>query len=100
MPHFQKSLNSLQRAGLLLVVCCVAGNAAAQSLKVTESNATTTLAHDDKTIVVYCYTGQTAGQAVAGLRLMGFDAVSLNAGMGTTANAPAGWANKGFPVVQ
>jgi len=54
----------------------------------------------DKTIVVYCYTGQTAGQAVAGLRLMGFNAVSLNAGMGTTANAPAGWANKGFPVVQ
>jgi len=53
MPHFQKSLNSLHRAGLLLVACCVAGNAAAQSLKVTESNATITLAHDDKTIVVY-----------------------------------------------
>ena len=53
----------------------------------------------DKTIVVYCYTGQTAGQVTAGLRLMGYDAVSLNGGMGTPANAPNGWANKGFPVV-
>jgi rhodanese-related sulfurtransferase len=53
----------------------------------------------DKKIIVYCYTGQTAGQVVAGLRLLGYDAVSLNGGMGTPANAPAGWANKGFPVV-
>lgn len=53
----------------------------------------------DKTIVVYCYTGQTAGQTVAVLRLLGYDAVSLNAGMGTPANAPNGWANKGYPVV-
>lgn len=53
----------------------------------------------DKTIIVYCYTGQTAGQVTAGLRLLGYDAVSLNGGMGTPANAPAGWANKGFPVV-
>jgi len=54
----------------------------------------------DKTIVVYCYTGQTAGQATAALRFMGYDAVSLNGGMGMEANAPNGWANKGFPVVQ
>lgn len=53
----------------------------------------------DKTIVVYCYTGQTAGQVTAALRLMGYDAVSLNGGMGTGANAPSGWANKGFPLV-
>ena len=53
----------------------------------------------DKTIVVYCYTGQTAGQATAALRFLGYDAVSLNGGMGTDANAPSGWANKGFPVV-
>ncbi|QSX09389.1 rhodanese-like domain-containing protein [Alkalibacter rhizosphaerae] len=53
----------------------------------------------DKTIVVYCYTGQTAGQATAILRLLGYDAVSLNGGMGMEANAPSGWANKGFPVV-
>ncbi len=54
----------------------------------------------DKVIVVYCYTGQTAGQATAALRLMGYKAVSLNGGMGNAANAPMGWANKGFPVVQ
>lgn len=52
----------------------------------------------DKTIVVYCYTGQTAGQTTAGLRLLGFDAVSLNGGMGMSINAPLGWANKGYPV--
>ncbi|MGH4051943.1 MAG: rhodanese-like domain-containing protein [Clostridium sp.] len=52
----------------------------------------------DKKIVVYCYTGQTAGQTVAGLKMLGYDAVSLNGGMGTAANAPSGWANKGFAV--
>lgn len=54
----------------------------------------------DKKIVVYCYTGQTAGQTVAGLRLLGYDAVSLNGGMGMPSNAPAGWSNKGYEVVQ
>nr|AAS68583.1 rhodanese [thiosulfate-reducing anaerobe SRL 4198] len=54
----------------------------------------------DKTIVVYCYTGQTAGQTVAGLRLLGYDAVSLNGGMGMEPNAPYGWSNKGFEVVK
>jgi len=54
----------------------------------------------DKKIVVYCYTGQTAGQAVAGLRLLGYDAVSMHSGMGTPATGTAGWLNKGFPVVQ
>ncbi|MHC1719184.1 MAG: rhodanese-like domain-containing protein [Clostridiaceae bacterium] len=53
----------------------------------------------DKKIIVYCYTGQTAGQVVAGLRLLGYDAVSLNGGIGTPANAPNGWGNKGFPLV-
>jgi rhodanese-related sulfurtransferase len=52
----------------------------------------------DKKIIVYCYTGQTAGQTVAGLKMLGYDAVSLNGGMGMEANAPSGWANKGFPV--
>ena len=54
----------------------------------------------DKVIVVYCYTGQTAGQTTAALRLMGYKAVSLNGGMGKESNAPMGWANKGYPVVQ
>lgn len=53
----------------------------------------------DKTIIVYCYTGQTAGQVTGGLRMLGYDAVSMNGGMGTPANVPMGWANNGFPVV-
>jgi rhodanese-related sulfurtransferase len=54
----------------------------------------------DKTIVVYCYTGQTAGQTVGILRLLGYDAVSLNGGVGMESNAPLGWANQGFELVQ
>lgn len=53
----------------------------------------------DKKVVVYCYTGQTAGQVTAALRLLGYDAVSLNGGLGMPANAPNGWANKGYEVV-
>ena len=52
----------------------------------------------DKKIIIYCYTGQTAGQTVAALRLLGYDAVSLKGGMGMDANAPLGWKNKGYPV--
>jgi rhodanese-related sulfurtransferase len=54
----------------------------------------------DKKIIVYCYTGQTSGQVTAALRLLGYDAVSMNAGMGTKGNHPAGWMNKGYPVVR
>lgn len=54
----------------------------------------------DKQIVVYCYTGQTAGQAVAGLRMLGYNAVSLNGGMGTAVNKPHGWLNQGYDVVK
>ncbi len=57
------------------------------------------LPRTEKTIL-YCYTGQTAGQATAMMRLLGYDAASLRGGMGTAANAPFGWANKDFPVVQ
>ena len=53
----------------------------------------------DKKIIIYCYSGQTAGQTVAALRLLGYDAVSLKGGMGVGANAPLGWANKGYPTV-
>jgi len=53
----------------------------------------------DKPVVVYCYSGQTAGQAVAAMRLLGYDAVSLNGGMGVGSNVPIGWANKELPVV-
>jgi len=54
----------------------------------------------EKKIVVYCYTGQTSGQVTAALRLLGYDAVSMNAGMGTKGNHPAGWMNKGYPITQ
>ena len=54
----------------------------------------------DKKIIIYCYSGQTAGQTVAALNLLGYDAVSLNGGMGVGPNKPIGWANKGYPVVQ
>ena len=53
----------------------------------------------DKKLIVYCYTGQTAGQTVAGLRMLGYDAVSLKGGMGMPANEPLGWMAKGFPTV-
>lgn len=53
----------------------------------------------DVKIITYCYSGQTAGQAVAILRLLGYDAASLKSGMGTPVTAPSGWMNEGFPVV-
>lgn len=47
----------------------------------------------DKEIMVYCYTGQTAGQAVAILNMYGYNARSLNFGFDT------GWVKKNnFPV--
>lgn len=35
----------------------------------------------DKKIIVVCYTGNTAGQTTTGLRMLGFDAATLKAGM-------------------
>ncbi|HYG59662.1 MAG TPA: rhodanese-like domain-containing protein [Symbiobacteriaceae bacterium] len=43
----------------------------------------------DKQIVVACYSGQTAGQAVAALRIAGFNAISLKGGFPSL--APAGF---------
>jgi rhodanese-related sulfurtransferase len=48
----------------------------------------------DKTIIVYCYTGQTGGQTTAALNIAGFDARSLNGGMNN------GWVKAGYPVVK
>ncbi len=53
----------------------------------------------EKRLILYCYTGQGCGQTVAMLRLMGYDAFSLNSGMGTPGTMPVGWKNQGFPVV-
>jgi rhodanese-related sulfurtransferase len=54
----------------------------------------------DKKIVVNCYSGQTAGQTVAIMKLMGYDAVSVNGGMGTAGNAPLGYNAQGFELEQ
>ena len=48
---------------------------------------------NDKQVIVTCYTGQTAGQTVAVLRMMGYDAVSLKGGMNN------GWIADGLDVV-
>lgn len=55
---------------------------------------------EDEKVYVYCYSGQTAGQTVSALRLLGYDAVSVKSGLGTDVTAPSGWANEGFPTVQ
>jgi rhodanese-related sulfurtransferase len=54
----------------------------------------------DKKVLVYCYSGQTAGQTVGVLRMMGYDAASIKSGMGTSGTNGSGWANEGFPVVK
>jgi rhodanese-related sulfurtransferase len=51
----------------------------------------------DKTIIVYCYTGQTASQTTAILRLLGYDAYNLSGGMGKEGGS--GWLGAGYPVV-
>jgi rhodanese-related sulfurtransferase len=53
----------------------------------------------NKTIIVYCYSGQTAGQTIAAMRLMGYDAVSISGGVGVEANSPLGWVNSGYELV-
>lgn len=48
----------------------------------------------DKTIVVVCNSGQSAGQTVGVLRMMGFDATALYGGMNN------GWYPADLPVVK
>jgi len=42
----------------------------------------------DKDVVLICYTGQTAGQATAGLNMLGYEAYSLLFGMSSWTNDP------------
>jgi len=42
----------------------------------------------DKDVVVICYTGQTAGQATAGLNILGYEAYSLLFGMSSWTSDP------------
>lgn len=53
----------------------------------------------NETVYVYCYSGQTAGQTVGILRLLGYDAVSVKSGMGTSGTGSTGWANEGLPTI-
>jgi rhodanese-related sulfurtransferase len=46
----------------------------------------------DKKIIVVCYTGQTAGQVVGILKLLGYDACSLMGGMVN------GWMKSSMPI--
>lgn len=52
----------------------------------------------DKPVVVYCYSGQTASQTMAILRLLGYEAYNLAGGMGTEGGT-SGWLGAGLPVV-
>lgn len=54
----------------------------------------------DEKVFVYCYSGQTAGQTVGIMRLLGIDAASIKSGMGTSGTGASGWGNEGLPVVQ
>lgn len=52
----------------------------------------------DKPVVVYCYTGQTASQVMAIMRLLGYEAYNLSGGMGVE-GGQSGWLGAGLPVV-
>ncbi|MBN2657125.1 MAG: sulfurtransferase [Spirochaetales bacterium] len=54
----------------------------------------------DEKVYVYCYSGQTAGQTVGILRMLGYDAVSVKSGMGNAGTNGSGWSVEGFPTVQ
>ncbi|MDC7223279.1 MAG: rhodanese-like domain-containing protein [Spirochaetales bacterium] len=54
----------------------------------------------DEKVFVYCYSGQTAGQTVAIMRLLGIDAASVKSGYGTSVTGSTGWSNEGLPIVQ
>jgi len=51
----------------------------------------------DKPVVVYCYSGQTASQTMAVLRMLGYEAYNLANGMGN-AEAGTGWLGAGLPT--
>jgi rhodanese-related sulfurtransferase len=52
----------------------------------------------DKPIIVYCYTGHTGSQTVAGLRLLGYDAYNMSFGIGSVETAK-GWLGSGYETV-
>lgn len=52
-----------------------------------------------KTVIVYCYTGQTAGQVDSALNFLGIPTKSLHYGFGT-ATFKHGWSGLGYPTVK
>jgi rhodanese-related sulfurtransferase len=52
----------------------------------------------DKKIIVYCYSGQTASQTTAILRLLGYEAYNMAFGMGS-AESQKGWLGAGYETV-
>lgn len=52
----------------------------------------------DKKIIVYCYTGQTASQTTAILRLLGYEAYNMQFGMGSV-ETKSGWLGAGYETV-
>lgn len=52
----------------------------------------------DKTVIVYCYSGQTSSQTTAVLRLLGYKAYSMSGGMGKTETG-SGWLGQGYETV-
>jgi rhodanese-related sulfurtransferase len=52
---------------------------------------------NDRPIVVYCYSGQTASQVVSVLNMLGYDAYNLQSGMGNWTNDPAVYVNRFDP---
>jgi rhodanese-related sulfurtransferase len=53
----------------------------------------------DKDVVLVCYTGQTAGQATAGMNMLGYEAYSLLFGMSSWTSDPEVYAKRFNPEV-
>lgn len=51
---------------------------------------------NDQPVLVYCYSGQTASQTMAALRLKGYTVYNLSGGMG--AEGGSGWLGAGYEV--
>lgn len=52
----------------------------------------------DKTLILQCYSGQTASQTTAALRVKGYRAYNLSGGMG--AEGGSGWLGAGYTLVK
>ena len=53
---------------------------------------------EDKTLILQCYSGQTASQTVAALLIKGYTAYNLSGGMG--AEGGSGWLGAGYELVK